>query len=205
MDIFVAFAIWCLILSGAIAITPQYTLLPPLAYIVATVGLLQVLAMNIIYGGLKDIDHDARGNGKTLALALGVSINKDNKLIVPKRFKHCAYMIESCHLSLAIVPLIGFGLQHQFIQLTMMLPIFIATILTLYRMLSIQYFSRQELRKRIGYYVSAAYLVAPIMLLSVHSNFIFYVVVGGCAVLPILWQIVSNLILYGNTLNPSTQ
>ena len=67
MDIFVAGAIVFLILFGASTIGTPTTL----AWIVALIGGLQVLFMNLINGTIKDIDHDEEGMANTLAIRLG--------------------------------------------------------------------------------------------------------------------------------------
>ncbi len=59
MDLFVAGAVFFLILFGASTIGTPTTL----AYIVALIGGLQVLFMNMINGTIKDIDHDKEGSG----------------------------------------------------------------------------------------------------------------------------------------------
>ena len=98
MDIFVAGAVFLLVLFGASTIgIPTF-----LSWIVAFIGGLQVLFMNLINGTIKDIDHDAKGMAKTLAIRLGARIN-GVKIVLPVSFKVIGYIIESGRIFMIFV------------------------------------------------------------------------------------------------------
>ena len=86
MDIFVVSAVFFLILFGASTVAPDKLLTTPLVWIIAFIGAIQVLFMNMINGAIKDIDHDAKGKGNTLAIYLGAGVEK-GKVTLPNSFK----------------------------------------------------------------------------------------------------------------------
>ena len=92
MDFFVAGAIFFLIIFGAGASTvsldaPLKELLSnPLIWIVASIGALQVLFMNMFNGAIKDIDHDEKGLANTLAIKLGAK-TRNGVITLPTSFK----------------------------------------------------------------------------------------------------------------------
>jgi len=108
MDFFVAGAIFFLILFGAATATEsvEQLLSNPLIWIVALIGALQVLFMNMINGAtlqvlfmnmfngaIKDIDHDEKGLANTLAIRLGAKTRK-GVITLPTSFKTVGYAVE---------------------------------------------------------------------------------------------------------------
>jgi 4-hydroxybenzoate polyprenyltransferase len=81
MDFFVGGAVFFLIMFGASTVSLNLT---KFAIIVALIGFTQVLFMNMINGGLKDIDHDCVAGGKTVAVALGVKVGNASEFLTEK-------------------------------------------------------------------------------------------------------------------------
>ena len=98
MDFFVAGAVFLLCIYGSSVVSFS---LAPLAFVIACIGFTQVLVMNMVNGGLKDVDHDAKGKGKTLAIALGVKVEWW-ELKITRAFKACAYSVVVFHIFLIL-------------------------------------------------------------------------------------------------------
>jgi hypothetical protein len=203
MDIFVVGAIFFGILFGAATVSVQDLLSSPLIWIVATIGALQVLFMNMINGAIKDIDHDKDGCANTLAIKLGASIH-DEKIVLPPTFKAVGYGIEIFRSILIFIPFIiipSFTDYSDAAILARVVFLVIFTILTLQaikKLFSITTFERDSIRKCIGVIVIFMYATTPIML----STLEFYIIL--IAFIPPVWFICSNIVLHKTVLAPKT-
>lgn len=171
--------------------------LAPLAIVVAFIGFTQVLYMNMVNGGLKDIDHDSDASAKTAAVALGVKVEQ-GALRISTGFKSCAYSIFLIHTVLIFLPFLILNLNYHYTQL---LLLFIFVLIEFYfvsKMLKMNKFDRQEVRKTIGLHVIFMYALAPIMLSSINLKFILL------AFVPPLGFVISNLLLHKTALKPQT-
>ncbi|HEC95272.1 MAG TPA: hypothetical protein ENI45_04830 [Thermoplasmatales archaeon] len=74
MDIFVALGIFFLILYGAATVVKDVHQITTIAWIVCILGSIQVLFMQTIAGGMKDIENDFKKGAKTLAVRMGVKM-----------------------------------------------------------------------------------------------------------------------------------
>jgi 4-hydroxybenzoate polyprenyltransferase len=193
MDVFVAGAVFFLILFGA------YTVgrLTPLAWIVAVIGGLQVLFMNMINGAIKDIDHDKDGSARTLAIRLGARVNA-GMLLLPLSFKTTGYLIEMSRTLLVFLPLAFFSPSMSFWLIPLLIIFTFLTFLSIYRLYSIKAFDRGRIRKGIGLIVIFMYATTPIMLSYLNPLFIVI------AIIPPVWFVLSNLLLHSTVLEPKT-
>lgn len=193
MDLFVAAAVFSLILFGAATIgTPT-----PLAWIVALIGGLQVLFMNMINGAIKDIDHDKEGRAHTVAIWLGAKVYA-GMIALPLSFKTTGYLIEIGRTLLVFTPFVFLSLQPQLWQILLLLFIVVLTFVSIYRLFSIKTFDRARIRKGIGIVVIFMYATTPIMLSSLN---IYIILV---ALIPPLWFVFSNLALHKTVFEPKT-
>lgn len=193
MDLFVAGAIFFLILFGASTIgTPTM-----LSYVVALIGGLQVLFMNMINGAIKDIDHDKEGSANTVAIRLGAKVHA-GIMALPLSFKTTGYLIETGRIILIFVPFVFFDLQATLWQILVLLILGILTFIFIYKLYSIKTFDRSRIRKLIGIIVIFMYATTPIMLSSLN---IYIILV---AVIPPLWFFGSNLLLHKTIFEPKT-
>ncbi len=205
MDIFVAGAVFFLILFGAATETNSIgqLLSNPLVWIVAFIGALQVLFMNMINGAIKDIDHDEKGLADTLAIRLGAKTRK-GVITLPTSFKTVGYSVELARSFLIFLPFLFLTQFNQIGEITILLRIailFIFTVITLfsiYKLFSIKTFDRNHIRKWIATIVIVMYATTPIMLSSLNLYIILV------AFVPPLWFILSNLVLHGTVLTPKT-
>lgn len=193
MDLFVAGAVFFLILFGATTIgTPTL-----LAWIVALIGGLQVLFMNMINGAIKDIDHDKEGRARTVAIWLGAKVYA-GMIALPLSFKTTGYLIEIGRTLLIFAPFVFLSLQPQLWQILLLLLFVVLTFVSIYRLFSIKTFDRARIRKGIGIVVIFMYATTPIMLSSLN---IYIILV---ALVPPLWFVLSNLALHKTIFEPKT-
>ena len=193
MDLVVAGAIFFLILFGASTIgTPTM-----LTYVVALIGGIQVLFMNMINGAIKDIDHDEEGSANTVAIRLGAKIYA-GVIALPLSFKTTGYLIEIARMALIFLPFVFLWLSPSLWQIALLVLFAIATFVSIYKLYSIKTFDRARIRKLIGIIVIFMYATTPIMLSSLN---IYIILV---ALIPPLWFFASNLVLHKTIFEPKT-
>ena len=198
MDLFVAAAVFFLILFGATTVgTPTL-----LSWIVALIGGLQVLFMNMINGAIKDIDHDQQGRARTFAILLGAKVHA-GVIALPLSFKTTGYLIEIGRTLLVFAPFVLPALQPQswhpqLWQIALLFLFVILTFISIYRLFSIKTFDRARIRIGIGIIVIFMYSTAPIMLSSLNTYIILV------ALIPPIWFFSSNLLLHRTLLEPKT-
>ena len=112
MDFFVASAVFFLIIFGASTVgTPT-----SLAWIVAFIGGIQVLFMNMINGAIKDIDHDEKGLANILAIKLGAK-SQGKTISLPISFKIVGYFIELIRSFLIFTPFLYLNFSYKIWQI----------------------------------------------------------------------------------------
>ena len=197
MDFFVAGAVFVLILFGAATVGPIAH--NPLPWIVALIGGLQVLFMNMINGAIKDIDHDKDGSARTWAIWLGAKVDQGN-VILPRSFKISGYSIEVFRTLLIFLPLLVFqpDLKTNFWILPLLVVFTILTFIAINRLYSIKTFNRGKIRKGIGLLVIVMWSTAPIMLSYLNPRILLL------ALIPPAWFVLSNIILHKTVLEPKT-
>ena len=196
MDLFVAGAVFFLILFGASTIGTPTTL----AYIVALIGGLQVLFMNMINGAIKDIDHDKAGSANTIAIRLGANVHA-GVIGLPLSFKTTGYLIEIGRMLLIFIPFTTFVMPSLYLsvwQITLLVILEVLIFVSIYKLYSIKTFDRTRIRKSIGITVIFMYATTPIMLCSLN------IYIALVALIPPLWFFGSNLMLHKTVFEPKT-
>ena len=193
MDFFVASAVFFLIIFGAATVGFP----TQLAWVVALIGGLQVLFMNMINGAIKDIDHDAKGMANTLAIKLGAK-TQAGVVTLPAAFKTVGYLVELTRTVLVFIPFIFLSLSYHFVQIGVLVVLTFFTFFVISKLFSIKRFQRDQIRKHIGLIVIFMYTTAPLMLTSLN---IYIVLV---ALIPPFWFIFSNIVLHNTFLEPKT-
>jgi 4-hydroxybenzoate polyprenyltransferase len=196
MDLFLAGAVFFLILFGASTIGTPTTL----AYIVALIGGLQVLFMNMINGAIKDIDHDKEGSANTIAIRLGANIH-NGVIALPLSFKTTGYLIEIGRMLLIFIPFTPFvmrSLDLSLWQIALLVIFEVLIFVSIYKLYSIKTFDRSRIRKSIGIIVIFIYATTPIMLCSLN------IYIALVALIPPLWFFGSNLGLHKTVFEPKT-
>ena len=197
MDIFVAGGIFLLILYGASTVSLNLT---PLAWLVCILGTLQVLFMQFIAGGLKDIENDFTRGAKTLAITMGVRVEK-GLIKMPYSFKILAYSIQAVELILLFTAFFFIFVHRSLytsIQFAALIFFSILMLFISHKLLNMAYFERKKARKLIGSHFQINYLLVPIMLMTLNPWAIFL------AVIPPFIFVLSNILLHGTVLQPKT-
>jgi len=197
---------WFCIYGACVADTSLSLLeLPLIIYIIAGLGFTQIVFNNAVEGGLKDVDHDHIGDARTLATVLGVKVKK-GKLKVSTEFRVFTWSIKIFHiilfLSLFINPDLDFwGYEPFYAQLILLILIFIligVIFATTYRFLNFTKFDRSKLKRVFSIHEISTYFIVPLILLPLIGIWISI----GLLLLPLVWFIALNLVLYGKPLEP---
>ncbi|MFO8077536.1 MAG: UbiA prenyltransferase family protein [Thermoplasmatota archaeon] len=202
MDILVAIGIFFFILYGASTQVNNLSELTFLTWIVCILGSIQVLFMQIVAGGLKDIENDYHSGAKTAAVRLGARV-VDKKLHVPFAFQLLAFGIQLVDILLVFSPFIivnDFS-SNQYIRFFQwMLLIIISGLMLLlsYRLMNMDVFDRKKARTLIGSHYMINFALVPIMLMAVNPW------AGILVFFPALGFVLSNIILHGTLLQPKT-
>lgn len=201
MDIFVALGIFFLILFGASTVVNGINI-SRLAWFVCILGSMQVLFMQFIAGGMKDIENDFKRGARTLAVHLGVRV-VDNQLMVSKSFKSLAYGIQLIDLIVVFLPFfVVWDIQNltiqQYIQWVIIMLIGLIMFFLSFKLLSMKKFERMKARKLIGSHYMINFMIVPIMLMTLNPW------AGILMFFPLLGFILNNLILHGSLLQPKT-
>ncbi len=176
--------------------------LPPLAWIIAALGGLQIFFNNAIEGGMKDCDHDALASARTLAsYVLGARV-ENGRLILPRRFIVFAAALKAPALMLAALPLIfpaalDYPRQQpaQSVLYVLLSSAAVGSFIAFHRQ---TLFNRTGLKRLFSIHeISVTYLV-PLLL---------WPVAGGAwaaflCLFPLAWYLAANRTLYGTFLNP---
>ena len=197
VDLFVASAIFFLIIFGAATVSHERLLSTPLVWIVAFIGSIQVLFMNMINGAIKDIDHDEKSMASTLAIKLGVRTH-GRVITLPISFKIVGYVIELGRSFLIFTPFLFLSLPYQLWQIVILFVLTILIFFSIYKLFSIKKIVRNRIRKFIGITVIFMYATTSVMLSSLNPYTILL------AFVPPLWFICSNLVLHHTMFEPKT-
>jgi len=200
-DIILALGVFFLVLYGASIHLTSLNEVPLLAWIVCTLGAIQVLFMNIVAGGLKDIDNDVQKGAKTLAVKLGVRVEHQH-LHVSVSFFFVAYGIQIADVILTFLPFVLFPLFTAswlcYIQWMLLIVISGLMFFFSYKLLSLPTFDRDTVRKHIGLHYYTNFALVPVMLMTLTPWAILLVF------FPALGFVLSNLTLHGTLLQPKT-
>ncbi|MBU1941837.1 MAG: UbiA family prenyltransferase, partial [Candidatus Thermoplasmatota archaeon] len=204
-DIFVAIGIFLLILYGSFyGATPaqDFSDISTLAWIVCILGSIQVLFMQIVAGGMKDIENDFKRGAHTLAIKIGVRVT-NGTVHVSSAFQGFAYFIQLLDLIMVflpfvIIPIFQVLIPLRYFQWIVLLIIGILMFFISHRLLSMKTFDRMRARRLIGSHYMINFMLVPIMLMALTPW------AGLLVFFPALGFILSNLILHGTVLQPKT-
>ena len=202
MDIFVVLGIFFLIVYGAAIKIDSIYEITKLAWIVCILGSIQVLFMQFIAGGMKDIENDFKRGAKTLAVALNVRVINGNLKISPS-FKALAYGIQLIDLIVVFIPFFYvWGINNlttlQYFQWAIIVIIGIIMLFLSSKLLNMKRFERKKARKLIGSHYMVNFMIVPIMLMTLNPW------AGILMFFPLLGFILNNLILHGTLFQPKT-
>jgi len=202
MDMLVALGIFFFILYGASTQVQQFSDITLLAWFICILGSIQVLFMQIVAGGLKDIENDYQSGAKTAAVALGVRV-KNKRLYTSKSFQFLAFSIQLIDIVLIFTPffILEKFTESLFLAMFQLLLLGIISGMMLflsYQLMNMGTFNRKKARTFIGSHYMINFALVPILLMTLNpwaGILIFFPAVGF---------ILSNLILHGTVLQPKT-
>jgi len=196
MDFLVAGAVGFLCLFGALSVSLD---IGPMAVVTATLAFLQVMFMNVVAGGLKDIDHDSAGGGRTLAVAYGCRvIGRARRLVVPVRFKCLAHFLEGTFLFFIFMPFFTGLLRPMVWQVPVLVVLGVVMVSMSTRFMAFRTFDRPLMRKALLTHYIINFTLAPIMLSAMDIWAIVIIVAYPLGVA------VSNLALHGGVAKAGT-
>jgi hypothetical protein len=202
MDIFVSIAIFLFILYGVSTQASQISEIPFIAWLVCVLGSIQVLYMQIVAGGLKDIENDYVKGARTGAIKLGVRV-KNSILHVSKKFKLLAFGIQIINIILVFTPFVfipEFQNYSLFTYGQWIVLLFISSLMLYlsYRLLHMGTFVRPKARKLIGSHYMIHFALVPVLLMT------YTPWIGLLVFFPALGYVLSNIILHKTLLQPKT-
>jgi 4-hydroxybenzoate polyprenyltransferase len=200
MDVLVSIGIFFLVLYGAATTVDSIFRITLLAWIVGILGFIQVLYMQIVAGGMKDIENDYEKGAKTTAIQLGVRIT-NGVLRISMKFKTLAYVIQLADIALVLLPFfIIWRVENpsllQYFQWIAILFIGVVMLVLSMRLLTMERFKRAKARKLIGSHYVINFALVPIMLMNLNLW------AGLLVFFPALGFILSNIVLHETILQP---
>jgi len=189
-------AVFCLF--GASTVNTPFT---NLIYIVCFILFFDIVFINVVEGGLKDVDHDYLSGAKTLATILGVKV-REGKLIVTRKFLAFAYGFRILYvftiLLLGFESTIHLWLSENYLLQSITL-IFLAIVLGgSYKFLHLKVFDRSNMKRVYGGINAASGILLIVMLYPILGIEITLVLL----IFPVTWYTIFNKILYGKPLQP---
>jgi 4-hydroxybenzoate polyprenyltransferase len=197
-DLIVAGTVTVFCLFGASTVNNPFT---NLIYIVCLIFFFDIVFINVVEGGLKDVDHDYLSGAKTLATIMGVKV-KENKLIVTRKFLAFAYSLRIIYiftiLLLGFESKINLWLSEKYI-LQIITIIFLAAVIGgSYKFLHLKIFDRSKMKRLYSGINAASGILLIVMLYPILGLEITLFLL----IFPVTWYTVFNKILYGKPLQP---
>ena len=163
---------------------------------------LQNLFQNAIEGGMKDADHDAVAGARTYAAVLGVHV-KEGELVMGRGFRASSLAIKA--LTLGVLGLTVMYLTHDAdpwqMALTMGLVIIFASVmvLSLGRFMAPRLeFDRARLKRTFSIHEMATFAATIAAFIPLIGPMAFFAIL----VLPVIWFVVLNTVLFRKALEP---
>ena len=199
-DFIITTGIFFIILYGSVSVTGNLVDVSRLAWIVCILGVIQVLYMQTIAGGLKDVENDLKSGGNTLAIKLGIRVI-DGFLKIPLGFKTLAYSIQLVNIIVVFLPFfIVWDINNitffNYIQGILLLIISIMMFIPTYKIFSMEKFERDKSISYMGIYYVFNFALVPIMLMNLNYW------AGILVFFPGLGFILSNAIIHGTVFQP---
>lgn len=195
-DIFLAGSMAFFCLFGAVAVSGDIQDLHMISGLTWTVVLLvfvHVLFMNIIEGSLKDAENDRRSGVKNLAISLGVKV-EEKKMLIPNSFKAIAIFLNIITSVSVFIPFLFFNFNFFNIQIILLILLVISMFIITIKFVNIDIFDR----KKIGQYSAREEFISYIIVLIMLIGFIGVSWTIFLILLPIIWFILFNYMLYGH-------
>ena len=197
-DFFVAGTLLVFILFGASTVNVT---IPNLVFIAALIFFFDVVFMNFVEGGIKDIDHDSKAGAKTMATRMGVMI-KNGKLHITTRFRIFAFILRIAYFSLIMLLGLqsGINLWYSDINVLYVITVLLMAIVIIFsiRLLYTTTFDKSKLFRLFTVLNSTSVILLLVVLFPILTlwPFIFLLL------LPITWFVTFNYALYKRPFQP---
>ncbi|KYK25380.1 hypothetical protein AYK24_04975 [Thermoplasmatales archaeon SG8-52-4] len=198
LDFVLAGGFFFLCLTGASTISIDFN---NLIYLFCLLYFFQIVYNNSVEGGLKDVGHDFSAGAKTLATSMGVTVEKGT-LRVTKSFVIFSYTLRFIFLGLIFI--LGFQSQLLFwsdkhiLEIILILLLIIVYFVTLFSFLRSIKFDRARLKRTFSINEMASFFMVLIVLSPlIGINLTLFLIV-----LPAVWYLVFNVVLYGKLIEP---
>ncbi len=198
-DFILAFGFFSLCLMGASTTSNDFT---SLVYLVSSIYFVHIVFNNAVEGGIKDIIHDSIAGAQTLAIRLGVQVS-NKKLKVTKKFIFFAVSIKCVFMVLFVLlwihPEVTILSLYWYILL-IVVSIFLILLMfsSIYKFLYTTKFDRSVLKKMFSVHEISSYSLLVISLSPLIGSW----AVVSLILLPLVWYITSNMLLYEKFLEP---
>jgi len=169
-----------------------------LTWVLFVLVFIQLLFMNAISGGLKDADHDYLMNVKNIALASGVKVTQDKKVIIPISFKAFGLFLRFFSAFLIFVPYVFYGMNYEIWQMILLIIFVVILLYVSVAMVNIKIFDRNKLRKILVIQLFMWYSILPIMLVSVVGFLYAFILI----IFPLAWYIIFSIIIGEKPMEP---
>ena len=205
LDVLLAGSITMLLFVGAQALgdfDPSYGRHITLLACVGGLQFLQNLYQNAIEGGIKDADHDHAAGARTFAALLGVRLDDTGELRTGWAFTNSAFVIKGVQITLLLytaVEVTDLSVHGSSSLLWSILIVAIAVIVvTTSMMLPPVVFDRSRLKRIFSIHELATFAAIMTVIVPLLGEWVVF----GLFILPMVWFMTVNRVLFGGTLEP---
>lgn len=172
-----------------------------ITYIVCFSYFLHIVFNNAIEGGLKDVFHDSLAGAKTSATRLGVKV-ENGIMYVTKKFTFFALVIRILFIFLVFLLLFEqdrtFWYSSYSLHIVILIILIVIIFISIYKFIKKSKFDRSRLKKLFSVHEMVSYFMLLIALSPIFGLLITLFLI----LLPSIWYLVFNGILYGKLLQP---
>ncbi|KYK25883.1 hypothetical protein AYK20_04320 [Thermoplasmatales archaeon SG8-52-1] len=198
LDFVLAGGFFFLCLTGASTKSTDFNFL---IYLFCLLYFFQIVYNNAVEGGLKDVGHDSTAGAITLATFMGVTVEK-GILRITKSFVIFSYFLRFIFLALIVIlglqPQLLFWSDKHIFEIVIIVLLIVIYFATLFSFLRTMKFDRARLKK----IFSINEMISFFMVLIVLSPMIGLYLTVFLIMLPAVWYLAFNVILYGKLLEP---
>ncbi|UCD14262.1 MAG: UbiA family prenyltransferase [Thermoplasmatales archaeon] len=170
-------------------------------YVICFLYFFHIVFNNAVEGGLKDVYHDHLAGAKTSAIRMGVKV-KEGELVVTKMFIAFSSVIRIIFICLIFLLIFlqepNVWLDIYMLQLSLVVFLTAILFITLYKFFNVSAFDRSRLKKLFSVHEMASYFMLLVALSPIFGLWITIFLM----LLPSVWYLVFNGILYGKLLQP---
>ncbi len=170
-DMFLVVGMFFFIFYGASLQVPSIEKLPGLTWVICALGAIEMLFINVIQGGFKDVENDERQGARTGVMTLGLRIS-EAKVSAARFFLGTAYVLQVLIIGIALLPTILIleptsPMTLNYLIFASILGIGISTLFITHTTLASRSFDRGRIRMLFNLQGYLNFMLAPVLLASV--------------------------------------